>query len=51
MYGMYNKHEATYKHCNFIASNFVAMHMYLSGTNLLPATISPFCKYATDHTL
>jgi len=27
MYGMYNKHEPTYKNCNFIASNFVTMHM------------------------
>jgi hypothetical protein len=48
---MYDKHDATYEKCNFIASNFVAMHMYLSDTYLLPAAISPFCKYTTDHTL
>ena len=51
LYGVCNKPDATYKKYNFIVSNFVAMHMYLSGTYLLPATISPFCKYATDHTL
>lgn len=36
---------------NFIGCNFLIMNLQHSDPYLLPVTISPFCKHATDQTL